>query len=292
MPIESTKDLIEELSRLGRLHLQVRRLVEAVPLGAHAARGVQGGGDFVEHRAFRPGDEPARVDWRASARSTRVLVREQRAERRLSGHTLIDTSASMRTGEPVSKWRYACWLGLASAYCARLGGDAAELHAVAGVPRAKLRLRQIAELDTAAQTFEQITPEGQTDLSAALGALAERSERGLGVIVSDLLSVDETFWRQLSELRSRGWHLVVLRVLAEDELGFDYRGPIRFTGLEGEAPLVADAGALRAAYLEELARFDAECLAAAASAGVRFVPCRTGQSPIEPIRRLLEGVIR
>ena len=132
----------------------------------------------------------------------RVLVREQRAERRLSVHTLIDTSASMRTGEPVSKWRYACWLGLASAYCARLGGDAAELHGVAGVPRAKLRLRQIAELDTAAQTFEQITPEGQTDLSAALGALAERSERGLGVIVSDLLSVDETFWRQLSGLRS------------------------------------------------------------------------------------------
>ena len=35
---------------------------------------------------------------------------------------------------------------------------------------------------------------------------------------------------------------MVLQVLAEDELGFDYRGPIRFTGLEGEAPLVADAG--------------------------------------------------
>ena len=238
MPIESTKDLIEGLSRLGRLHLQVRRLVEAVPLGAR--RGVQGGGDFVEHRAFRRVMNPQ--EWIGRS-ALGVSSCASNAERRLSVHTLIDTSASMRTGEPVSKWRYACWLGLASAYCARLGGDAAELHGVAGVPRAKLRLRQIAELDTAAQTFEQITPEGQTDLSAALGALAERSERGLGVIVSDLLSVDETFWRQLSELRSRGWHLVVLRVLAEDELDFDYRGPIRFTGLEGES-LVADAGAL------------------------------------------------
>ena len=287
--VRSTQGLIEELSRLGRLHVQLRRLIESMPLGAHAARGVQGGGDFVEHRAFRTGDEPARVDWRASARGSRVLVREQRAERRLTVHALIDTSASMKTGEPVSKWRYGCWLGLAGAYCARRGGDAAELHGVAGEPSAKLRLRRIAELDVAAQTFEQLEPSGQTDLSAALAPLAERPERGMAIIVSDLLSVDQVFWKQLGELRSRGWDLSILRVLAQDELSFDHTGPVRFTGLDGEEPLVADAGALRQAYLHDVELFDEECMMQAASAGVRLIRCHTGQSPVEPIRSLLEG---
>ena len=289
MIVRSTQGLIEELSRLGRLHVQVRRLIESMPLGTHAARGVQGGGDFVEHRVFRTGDEPARVDWRASARGARVLVREQRAERRLTVHALIDTSASMSTGEPVTKWRYGCWLGLAAAYCARRGGDAAELHGVAGEPSAKLRLRRIAELDAAAQTFEQLEPAGQTDLSAALAPLVERPERGMAIIVSDLLSVDRLFWKQLAELRSRGWHVSILRVLAQGELSFDHTGPVRFTGLEGEEPLVADAGALRQAYLQEVEHFDEECITQAASAGVRLIRCHTGQSPVEPIRTLLEG---
>jgi uncharacterized protein (DUF58 family) len=289
--VQSTQGLIEELSRLGRLHVQVRRLIEAMPLGAHAARGVQGGGDFVEHRAFRAGDEPARVDWRASARSERVLVREQRAERRLMVHALIDTSASMKSGEPVTKWRYGCWLGLAAAYCARRGGDAAELHGIAGDPSAKHRLRGIAELESVADRFEAIEPAGQTNLYAALEPLAALPDRGMAVIVSDLLSVDDQFWKQLAELRSRGWHLAVMRVLAEDELNFAHTGPIRFTGLEGEEPLVVDAGALRQAYLEELERFDAHCIEQAAFAGVRLIRCDTGRSPLEPLRSLLEGAV-
>ena len=136
----------------------------------------------------------------------RVLVKEQRAERRLTVHALIDTSASMKTGEPVSKWRYACWLGLAGAHCARRG-DVAELHGVAGEPSAQLRLRRIAELDDAAQTFEQLEPEGQTDLLRWRRS-AERPERGMAIIVSDLLSVDDVFWKQLAELRESWLGLV------------------------------------------------------------------------------------
>ena len=63
----------------------------------------------------------------------------------------------------------------------------------------------------------------------------------MAIIVSDLLSVDDVFWKQLAELRSRGWDLSILRVLALDELSFDHTGPVRFTGLEGEEPLIADA---------------------------------------------------
>ena len=286
-----TEGLVEELSRLGRLHLQVRRLIEAADLGAHAARGRLGGGDFIEHRAFQVGDEANRIDWRASAKGEGLLIREQRAERRLDLVVSIDSSASMSSGEPVSKWRYGCWLGLGAAYAARRAGDAAELRVGGGEPKARLRLRSVGELAMVADELEKLEPAGPTDLGADLEVLNSSHQRGLLLVVSDLLSADASFWQGLAHYRGLGWHVVVLRVLAHDELRFDHRGPVRFTGLEGEEPIIVDAGAMRAAYLEELQRFDESCREAAATAGLRLIFCDTGRSPIEPLRHLLETAL-
>ena len=282
------RNLLDELSLLGRLHLQVRRLIEAAELGGHAARGLGGGGDFIEPRAWRSGDEMHRVDWRASARGDQLLLREQRAERRLQLRLLIDSSASMVSGEPVSKWRYSCWLALALAYAAKRAGDSVELFAGGGDSNAKMRFRSLSELDLRAEELEQFAASGGTDLASATGVLCSGSSRGLLVVVSDLLQADDAFWQALASQRQRGWHIVVLRVLAGDELKFETQGAVRFEGLEGEASLVVDAGAMRSAYLDELQRFDGECAEGAASAGARLVLCDTSANPLGPLRQLLE----
>ena len=279
---------VEQLARLGRLHLQVRRLIEAEELGSHAARGRRGGGDFFEHRAFRSGDEVGRIDWRASARGDQLLMRERRAERQLRVVVMLDSSGSMSTGEPVTKWRYGCWLGLGTAYAARRAGDRAELLVRAGEPEGNWSLRSIGDMEHIGASLEAIEPSGTTDFLAAFEDVAGRQSRGLLVVVSDLLEADEAFWSALTEQRLRGWHVAVLRVLARDELTFDHRGPIRFEGAEGGEPLTVDAGAVRVAYIEELHRFDAECEAAAARAGARLILCDTGEHPIRPLRALLE----
>ena len=161
--------LVEELARLGRLHLQVARLIDAAALGEHAARGRSGGGDFIEHRALRPGESLNRVDWRASARRDGLVLREQRAERRLEVVALVDSSASMSSGEPVSKWRYGQWLALGSAYAARRAGDAASLALAGGDVSRILPLLSVAELPQRAAAMEAMEAGGSTDLSAALG---------------------------------------------------------------------------------------------------------------------------
>jgi uncharacterized protein (DUF58 family) len=57
----------------------------------------QGSGtDFAEPRAYQPGDDPRRLDWRASARSGAPLVRTYHAEFSRPLCLVIDRRASMR----------------------------------------------------------------------------------------------------------------------------------------------------------------------------------------------------
>lgn len=59
----------------------------------------QGSGtDFAEPRAYQPGDDPRRLDWRATARSGTPLVRTYHAEFSRPLCLVIDRRASMRFG--------------------------------------------------------------------------------------------------------------------------------------------------------------------------------------------------
>jgi uncharacterized protein (DUF58 family) len=280
---------VEELVRLGALRFQVSRLVEALDFGLHAARGNRGGGDFLEHRPYARGDAPGTIDWRASARQDSVVVRDLRAERRLNVCVLLDSSASMGFGEPVSKFRYASWLGLGAAYAAARSADGALLSVDAGSVRWRGRLRRgVAELGSWSERIEALRASGPTDLSAALertvGAL---SGRGLLIVVSDFLEVDEGLWRRLGDLRHAGWHIAALRLLTPEEIEFPFAGATRFLPVELGEALEVDAGALRRAYLDELDRFETAQRLACAAAGVHWMAVRTDASPVEPLRRLM-----
>ena len=287
---------IEALSQLASLHLQVHRLVEEVTLGEHAARGGGGGGDFLEHRNFRPGDSLPSVDWRASGRSERLLVKELRAERALRLSVLIDSSASMGPGEPVSKLRYGCWLGLCAAYIAGRAGDLASLSVDAG--DARLEGAQSsptpATLRALTAQLDELKAGGETTLSKALERLGQRagSRRGLLLVISDLLEADEPFWAGMASMRAQGWHLVVLQVMAGEEREFPFEGATRFTPLETGEPLILDASSIRRAYLEELARFDERCASSARRVGATYHQARCDRSPLPLLRQLTQERLR
>ena len=74
------------------------------------------GSDFAEPRAYQPGDDPRRIDWRASARSRAPLVRSYHAELSRPSCLVIDRRASMRFGtrtrlKVTQAVRAALWLG-------------------------------------------------------------------------------------------------------------------------------------------------------------------------------------
>jgi uncharacterized protein (DUF58 family) len=285
---------IEALARLGALRFQVQRLVEAATEGLHDARGLGGAGEFIEHRHFRTGDSPRRIDWRASARRDNVMVQELRPEKRLDVAVLVDTSASMGSGNSISKLRYGWWLGLGAGYIAQRAGDGAGLHLLAGKARWQRRLRRgLAELGLWAEELETIEAEGATNLGDAVAEIGgELGSKGLLIVVSDLLEADEQFWRGLGELRQRGWHCAVVRLLAAEEVDFDYEGGIRFEPIERGEPLTIDAQAIRSAYLQELERFDEDCRRSAAQAGANILFARNDDPPVAVLRRLTREYLR
>ncbi|AUB82118.1 hypothetical protein THSYN_14945 [Candidatus Thiodictyon syntrophicum] len=88
-----------DLGRLERLTRAVAAIRGGKPLahggGLHHPRAVADGLEFQEHRPLLPGDDPRRVDWRASARSRHPLVRRYRDERAGEWVICLDRSASM-----------------------------------------------------------------------------------------------------------------------------------------------------------------------------------------------------
>lgn len=93
-------------------------------LGSKSRRQRGEGMEFESIRAYTPGDEPRAIDWRATARAGRVMVRHYQVER---NHTLIiavDTGRLMSTRiEGQSKLDHALDASVALAGAARRAGD-------------------------------------------------------------------------------------------------------------------------------------------------------------------------
>lgn len=103
------------LDRLTRAVAAIRvgkPLAHGGPL--HRMRSVADGIELIELRPLLPGEQARRVDWRASARARRTMVRRYRDER--SGEWLICLDASASIGAAPGCWTLARQLAGAFAY--------------------------------------------------------------------------------------------------------------------------------------------------------------------------------
>jgi uncharacterized protein (DUF58 family) len=94
-------DLIphELRARLRDLRLVARRNAGGDGLGQHSSRSRGAGLEFAQYRAYEPGDEPRRIDWKLYARSDRYFVREAERDSPLGVWLLLDATASMRQAD-------------------------------------------------------------------------------------------------------------------------------------------------------------------------------------------------
>ena len=104
-------DIATLLAHSKDLDLIVRHVLAGLGHGLHAGRERGAGVEFSEYRAYAPGDEWRRVDWKLLARNDRYYVREAERDSHVAVWFWLDASASMNEASQrfanVSKLAYA-----------------------------------------------------------------------------------------------------------------------------------------------------------------------------------------
>ena len=116
------------LAHTSDLNLVIRYVLAGLGHGIHAGRERGAGVEFSEYRAYAPGDEWRRVDWKLLARADRYFVREAERDSHVAVWLWLDASASMaepsRSVEGLDKLQYARVVLACIAAIAQRQGDA------------------------------------------------------------------------------------------------------------------------------------------------------------------------
>lgn len=248
----------EVLSRIAGLSLRARRVVEGTISGLHRSPFHGFNVEFAEYREYSPGDDLRRLDWRVFGRTDRFYVKQYEEESNLRATLVLDSSASMRYGNgPLSKFDYAATVAASLATLLVLQQDPVGLALFArGERRLLPPAATQAQLVQITAELENIEPEGETELGTVLQTLAEKlKRRGMVIIISDLLTDQQTFCDGLDRLRFRGHEVLLFHVLDRDELELPFGDQVLFRDIEGDEELFAEPWAFRKAYKEAMEEF-------------------------------------
>ena len=279
----------DALARVNRLQLIARGVVAGFISGRHRSPYRGFSVEFAEHREYTPGDNIRDLDWRVYARSDRYYVKQYIEETNLRATILLDASGSMRytgnaaarhQGRGQSKFEYARLLAASLMHLLIHQQDAVGLVTFDGAVRRYLPARtRPSHLRVLLETLCATEPGRETALAPVFHEIAERiPRRGLIIIISDLFDDPDALLKALHHFRFRKHEVIVLQVMAEEELTFPFNRWTLFRDLEpGERQLEMDPRAIRTAYLEEMRRFLASLERECGRMKIDYVPLSTRQ---------------
>jgi len=289
---------LAELDRLRR-HLALRTATDGQ--GSRTSRRRGQSPEFVDHRAYSPGDDLRRLDWNVLARSEQTVIKRYRAEEEAAVRVALDLSASMGMGEP-PKLDLARKIAAAIGYVALAEGERAQVATMSvrgvelGPPKRgkgqygaiRDRLRRVKVDEPTAES--SIAPEST---SAELLRRAGRS--GILVFITDALAPngDIDAWpRAVARARASGHDVRVVQILSPEDIDPPWDGDLELVDAEsgGTVDITFDAKA-RQAYAHRL-----EALVGALREGCRkskaaYARARSDESVIPVVRRLAGGGI-
>jgi uncharacterized protein (DUF58 family) len=248
----------EGLARVGNMELVARQVVEGFLTGRHRSPYHGFSVEYLDHRAYAPGDDLRTIDWKILARTDKYHVKLFEDETNLRAHILLDCSKSMafKSGE-VSKLTYGSYLAAALAYLMLHQNDAvglvlfdSELRQYLPPKARPTQFRRILDLLDHSYSRED------TDVAAVLHDVAERiPRRGLVILISDLIDDEKKLANGLQHFRHNNHEVIVFHVMDDAELTFPYDRLTRFKDMEGAGRLVANPKSLRQRYLTRIQMF-------------------------------------
>ncbi len=311
------------LARLRHLELRSRAIADSLLPGRHPHPRPGWSVEFSQHREYSPGDDLRHVDWKATARADRLLIRRFQDETSLAVRLIVDASPSMwvgdRTETAAPKFQAAAEIAAALAWIVVRGRDSVGLELIGGEERVEIepsdepsQWRRIAERLAQVEPRSLVGPAATAAVrgSSAKPSSAETSEandsgesiwyRGLRraaeriapgsvvIAISDWVDDPDPLsgWLRLLGERRR-CDLRAVQILTRDELDLPDLADALFTNVEGGGSVRIDATALRRAYAE---RVQSELERLERTFGAHGATYRRGtadEDPVSLIRELL-----
>ena len=269
--------------RLPELILDALHVANTVAHGIHGRRRAGTVETFWQFRQFQASDPATVIDWRRSASSDHLYVREREWE---AAHTFwlwpdISPSMTFRSHlSAISKRDRALVLTLA---VAELLVRAGERIAVIGLTAPMASRKATSRI---AETLA--VHEGEAAVQTSLPPPARLSRFSSALLFGDFLDPPETIAARINEMAEGGvtGHLVQVLDPAEETLA--YEGRMEFRSPEGNERWVADrVETLRPEYQRKLAAHRARIEEAAHRIGWSFLAHHTDRPASEPLLTLM-----
>jgi uncharacterized protein (DUF58 family) len=269
--------------RLPEILIDAQRIAQTVAHGLHGRRRAGPGETFWQFRQFQSSDTLRQIDWRRSASSDHLYVREREWE---AAHTVWlwpDLSPSMNFRSHLSattKRDRAMLLTLATAELLVRGGERVALLGLTAPTASRKATTRMAEAILAHEDTPmlQATQPPKVHLARFSGA----------VIFSDFLDPIAETRAHIEQLAADGasGHLIEIVDPAEETL--PYEGRTEFLSPDGGQRWVADrVQTLRDQYKDRLAAHRAELVEMTRRLGWSFLVHHTDRSPSEPLLSLI-----
>ena len=231
--------------------------------------------EFFDVRPYGAGDELRYVDWKAYARTGKLVTRLFQAERTAALHLLLDTSASMTVGGKLAAAQH-----LAAMLTYTSQGMRTQVHRFSGASSLRGgQRRQLPELwrfigETPVSDPEPTPPVGALESFAASAPQAA----GMVVVLSDLFG-EAPLYPALVALRARRLDVCFVQLMSTADLEPEI-GRLELLDSETGEKLEVGPDEVRL-YREAVRAFLVRTRASVLQAGFRYQLLRIDETPLE-----------
>ena len=279
-PLNDETVVVPSLSNVRRLRLLAmhNRLSEA---GVRALKQRGEGTSFTGLRDYVPGDDPRLLDWKATARHSRLITREQTIERSQTVVSMIDCGRAMtQLAGRFSRFEHVLSAALVLSDVASTSGDRVGMIAfdsdVRGYVPPQKGLAALRSLRTSLSGLDATMTE--PDYASAFRLLSVRQRRRAPIVFfTDVVDVRAAKSFLAYATRASQRHMLVVVAIQNEELVAAAR-----PSTQGSTAL------FRSAAAEELVREREEALARMRQAGITVLDVSAGRMAASVVNRYLE----
>jgi uncharacterized protein (DUF58 family) len=294
----NTHAIIEEaeLRLFARLAAPQLNGISARGSDPRASRDIPGSGlEFLDLRAYQPGDDIRHIDWRQTARRGEAVVRRFRNEAASDWFICVDCSASV--GMHPSKWLMSIRLASALAYTCLFSGHRVAMllfsDRIQGMCHLGRGAHQFAALldlllakdadalaaNTGNSGFGRTRQAATSTRRSNLGLCRDYISRNSNIfIISDFLEADG-MRSSMQSIRSAAASASAIQVLADDEIDVPVSGVTQLVDVEsGESRQVAMSEEGIAKTMRALDEHGINLRKDCSRLGVRFTACQSSDA--------------